>query len=262
MSANILAGGAIVAMLYFGRVFLITVVIAITIAFLLDPIVTMFERMRLPRALASFIVCSIALLILYLVGLALYTQVSGFVDALPNYSQRMNDIVDSFATRVDQVEKRTYQVIVPKRFQQIEQPPPPQVTTPPAENSRRRRTSKTPPPPEPVPTPPAIQEVRIHQEPTPLVTYVYGYLRSFYNVLLMASFVPFLVYFMLSWRDHMRRSFLYLFSGKERQVVGKTWEGVANMVRAYMIGNFILGLMLSTLSSAFLPEHSHAVLAR
>jgi predicted PurR-regulated permease PerM len=67
----------------------------------------------------------------------------------------------------------------------------------------------------------------------------------------MASFVPFLVYFMLSWRDHMRRSFLYLFSGSERQVVGKSWQGVADMVRAYVIGNFILGLMLATISSSF-----------
>jgi predicted PurR-regulated permease PerM len=67
----------------------------------------------------------------------------------------------------------------------------------------------------------------------------------------MASFVPFLVYFMLSWRDHLRRSFLYLFSSAGRQVVGKSWEGVADMVRAYVIGNFILGLMLATLSSLF-----------
>src|SRR4029077_14215980 len=104
--------------------------------------------------------------------------------------------------------------------------------------------------PEPV-APAPIPEVRIHTEPTPLLTYVYGYFRSFYDVLLMASFVPFLVYFMLSWRDHMRRSFLYMFSSAGRQVVGKSWEGVANMVRAYVIGNFILGLMLSALSSLF-----------
>jgi adenylosuccinate lyase len=32
----------------------------------------------------------------------------------------------------------------------------------------------------------------------------------------------------------MRRSFLYLFRGHERQVVGKSWEGVAGMVRAYV----------------------------
>ena len=67
----------------------------------------------------------------------------------------------------------------------------------------------------------------------------------------MASFVPFLVYFMLSWRDHMRRSFFYLFNAGDRHVVGKSWDGVADMIRAYTIGNFVLGLTLSVLSSAF-----------
>jgi predicted PurR-regulated permease PerM len=245
-SVVILAVAAIVALLYFGRIFFITMFIAITIAFLLDPIVILFVKMRLPRAVASFIVCSIALLALYLIGLGLYTQFVGFVEDLPNYSQRMNEIVDTVATRVDQFEKRTYQVVVPKRFQDA--PPPP--GTPPIDTTRRRRGAKPPPEQQPAaPTP--IPEVRIHPEPTPLLTYVYGYVKSFYSVLLMASFVPFLVYFMLSWRDHMRRSFLYLFSGQERHIVGKSWEGVAGMVRAYVIGNFVLGLMLSLLSTLF-----------
>jgi predicted PurR-regulated permease PerM len=242
---TILAIAAGIALLYFGRVFFITMVVAITIAFLLDPVVTAFVKLRVPRAVASFIVCSSALLILYLLGLGLYSQFSGFAEELPAYSQRMNDMVDNIATRVDEVEKRTYQVVIPKRFQ--EAAPPPSGNTVP-EPGRRRRGSK------PVETPIApvqIPEVRIHSEPTPLLTYVYGYIRSFYDVLLMASFVPFLVYFMLSWRDHMRRSFLYLFKGSERQMIGKSWEGVADMVRAYVIGNFILGLMLSTISSAF-----------
>jgi predicted PurR-regulated permease PerM len=173
-------------------------------------------------------------------GFGLYTQFSGFVEELPAYSQRMNEMVDNIATQMEQIEKRTYQVVVPKRFQ--EQPPP----GAPADSTRRRKSAKQ----EPV-LPATIQEVRIHPEPTPLLTYIYGYLRSFYDVVLMASFVPFLVYFMLSWRDHMRRSFLYLFPGTGRQIVGKSWEGVADMVRAYMIGNFVLGVMLSALSCSF-----------
>src|SRR5579864_6773683 len=244
VGVNLLAVAASVALLYFGRVFFITVVVASVIAFLLDPIVTMFVKLRLPRAVASFIVCSIALLMLYFVGLGLYSQLSSFAEDLPNYSERMNGLVDNVATRVDQFEKRTYQVIIPKRFQEAPAPPGAQ----PPDNGRRRKAAKAIEPP---PAPPAIAEVRIHPEPTPLLTYVYGYVRSFYDVLLMASFVPFLVYFMLSWRDHMRRSFLYMFSSAGRQVVGKSWEGVADMVRAYVIGNFILGLMLSVLSSLF-----------
>lgn len=240
-----LAYAAAIALLYFGRVFFITVVIASVIAFLLDPVVTIFVKLRLPRPLATFIVCSTSLLILYLIGLGLYTQFAGFADDLPAYSQRMNDIVDQVATQVDQFEKRTYQMVIPKRFQDV--PAPQQPGTLPTETGRRRRAAKAPEPQTPAPIP----EVRIHPEPTPLLTYVYGYLRSFYDVLLMASFVPFLVYFMLSWRDHMRRSFLYLFSGSGRHVAGKSWEGIAGMVRAYVIGNFILGLLLAVLSCLF-----------
>ncbi len=240
---TILAVAAAVALLYYGRVFFITMVVAITIAFLLDPLVTPFLKMRMPRSVASFIVCSVALLVLYLLGLGLYTQFSSFVQELPTFSQRMNELVDNAAARVDDVEKRTYQVVIPKRFQ--EAPPPAGIPAP--DTGRRRRGAKVVEPPVPA----QIPEVRIHSEPTPLLTYLYGYIRSFYDVLLMASFVPFLVYFMLSWRDHMRRSFLYLFSGSERQIVGKSWQGVADMVRAYVIGNFILGLMLATISSSF-----------
>ena len=245
-SIAVLAFAAAIALLYFGRIFFITVVIAVVIAFLLDPVVTAFVKLRLPRAVASFIVCSIALLALYLLGLGLYTQFAGFVDDLPNYNQRINQLVDDVATQVDQVSKRTYQMVVPKRFQEKEPAP---ATTQSPESLRRRKANKTAP--DVAAPPPAIPEVRIHPEPTPLLTYLYGYLRSFYDVLLMASFVPFLVYFMLSWRDHMRRSFLYLFSGPGRQVVGKSWEGVAEMVRAYVIGNFILGILLSILSCTF-----------
>jgi predicted PurR-regulated permease PerM len=241
---TILAVAAAVALLYFGRVFFITIVVAITIAFLLDPLVTPFLKLRMPRSVASFIVCSVALLTLYLLGLGLYTEFSSFVQELPTFSQRMNELVDNAAARVDEVEKRTYQVVIPKRFQEA----PPPVGVPAPETGRRKRGSKAVEPPA---APAQIPEVRIHTEPTPLFTYVYGYVRSFYDVLLMASFVPFLVYFMLSWRDHMRRSFLYLFAGSERQVVGKSWQGVADMVRAYVIGNFILGLMLATISSSF-----------
>jgi predicted PurR-regulated permease PerM len=240
-SLSVLAFAASIALLYYGRVFFITVVIAVIIAFLLDPVVSVFVKLRLPRAVASFIVCSISLLALYLLGFGLYTQFSGFVEELPIYSQRMNEMVDSVASQMDAIEKRTFQMVVPKRFQ--DQQPPPGV---PPDSARRRKSAKQEPP-----QPVAIQEVRIHPEPKPLLTYVYGYLRSFYDAVLMASFVPFLVYFMLSWRDHMRRSFLYLFPGTGRQVVGRSWESVADMVRAYMIGNFVLGVILSAISAGF-----------
>jgi predicted PurR-regulated permease PerM len=65
----------------------------------------------------------------------------------------------------------------------------------------------------------------------------------------MASFIPFLVYFMLSWRDHINRSFLQLFQGEDRLIAARSMQGIAVMVRAFVVGNFLLGLLLASLSS-------------
>ena len=55
-------------------------------------------RLRLPRGLASFVVCSISLMFLYLAGLGLYTESVAMLDDLPAYSERINELVDTLAT--------------------------------------------------------------------------------------------------------------------------------------------------------------------
>jgi len=245
-STAILATAACIALLYYGRIFLITLVISTIIAFLLDPVVTFFVRLRMPRPLSSLVVCGIALVFLYLIGLGAWTEIAGLVEDLPNYSGRIDAIADAVATRMDQVEQNTIKVIVPKRFRQEEPAAPSPATSALSNILRGRRRPATA-----LTTPPTIPEVRIHQEPKPLFSFLYSYVRSIYDFVLMASFVPFVVYFMLSWRDHLRRSFLYLFSGADRQVAHKTWESIAEATRAYVIGNFMLGLILTVLSSGF-----------
>ncbi len=244
IGVTLIALGAAVALLYFGRLFFITLVVAIIIAFLLDPFVSFLVRLRLPRSLASFLVCSVTLLLIYLLGLGLYAQLSVLAEDLPRYSERLNQLVDNIAQKLEETEQTAYQLLVPKRFQPKE-PPPAQAPAQPA--ARIRRSAE---PPTPI-TPPAVQEVRIQRERTSLVNYVYSYLRSFYYALLMASFVPFLVYFMLSWRDHIRKSFLNLFQVEDRPAVGKSYEGIAGMVRAYVVGNFVLGVLLAAVSGLF-----------
>jgi len=242
---GILATGAAVALLYFGRAFFITISVAAIIAFLLDPVVVLFTRLRLPRGLSSFIVCAISLVLIYLAGVGLYMQGLQISDALPAYGQRISELVDAAAGRMDQIEGKLYESVVPKRFQDAA-PPPPADTG----NKGRKRTAIKAAQPEP-PAPPVVQEVRIQPASTPLIRYLYDYLREFYSTLLMASFVPFLVYFLLSWRDHLRTRFLMLFHGDPRQEAAQAWEGIGTMVRAYVIGNFMLGILL-TISSALL----------
>jgi predicted PurR-regulated permease PerM len=239
----VLALAALVALLYYGQVFFVTLAIALIIAFILEPGVNLLMKVRLPRPVASFVVCVLALLVLYLAGLGFYTQLAELYRDLPAYSQRIEELVETAATRLEEMERSVYRVIVPRRLraQEVEAAVPSQ-SAPPA--ARRRRSAE---PPAPI-TPP-VQEVRILPERSPLRAYLYAHLGSVYQILLMASFVPFLVYFMLSWRDHIHRSFLQLFEGQDRLVAGKSVEGIAAMVRAFVVGNFVLWVILATVSS-------------
>jgi len=245
---NVIALGVIIALLYWARVFFITAISAVIIAFILEPFVGLLMRIRFPRSVASFVVCSMALMLLYLVGLGAYTQMAGLWDELPRFSQRITDVVEGARHKLDAMEAVTYRLIVPAR----PQPQPTAQPAPPPQPTRRKRNQ--PPAVVELPTPPvlvpgAIPEVRIHEERKPLVDILYEQIGSLYQILLMASFVPFLVYFMLSWRDHIHRSFLQFFDGEDRVAAARSLQGIGDMVRGFVVGNFVLGLLLATLSS-------------
>ena len=242
----IIAMGVIIAILYFGRVLFITSIIAVTIAFILEPFVGLLMRIHLPRSLASFVVCTVALLLLYVCGLGAYSQLSGLYEDLPKYGQRIGDIVDGVQQRISSLEEQTYRMLVPARQRQQQEEEERLRAQQAKGKSAKKGTAQAPPP---AIGPAAIQEVRIHPERTAVGDYIQSHLNSFYQILLMASFIPFLVYFMLSWRDHINRSFLQLFHGEDRLVAARSMQGIAVIVRAFVVGNFLLGLLLASLSS-------------
>jgi predicted PurR-regulated permease PerM len=240
VSLPIVALGVIVAILYFGRVFLITAMTAVTIAFILEPFVTVLMRLRLPRSVASFVVCSLALLFLYVIAMGAYSQLTGLYGELPKYGQRIADIVDGIQQKIQGLESDTYRMLVPTR-QRME------------EEERQRLAAKSKSRSKATPPTPAATTPAPAQSPAPgsaISDYIEAHLNSFYQILLMASFIPFLVYFMLSWRDHINRSFLQLFQGEARGVAARSLEGIAEMVRAFVVGNFLLGFLLAIVSSA------------
>jgi predicted PurR-regulated permease PerM len=253
LTGPVIAAGVVLAILYFGRIFFITCLAAVMIAFILEPFVALLMRARFPRAVGSFVVCTVALLFLYLLALGAYSQLAGLWEELPKYAERIGELVDSVRQKVESMEERTYQMIIPARQRQREREREEQERQRQlAEQARRKRRSSRPPEVTatvPEATPGAIPEVRIHEERTPVGDFIYTRLESFYQILLMVSFVPFLVYFMLSWRDHIHRSFLQFFRGEDRMVAARSLRGIADLVRAFVFGNFLLGLVLAITSS-------------
>jgi predicted PurR-regulated permease PerM len=244
----VIAGGVVLAILYFGRVVFITATVSIIIALILEPMVALLINLRLPRTIATFIVCLFGILILYFAGLAGWTQLSSLAGDAPVFKQHVSELAERVAKTLQDIEDSTTHLIpVPKPAAPT---PPPQPAPAPA--PRRTTGSRKGPdviiPPQEVLGVPAIPEVRIHDDRSPVTTYIYERLGTVYEFVLMASFVPFLVFFMLSWRDHIYRSFLRFFSGSDRVAAARSVEGVAGMARAFVVGNFMLGLLLAVMT--------------
>lgn len=244
IATRLIAVACVVAMLYFGRAFFVTLISAVIITFILQPFVLWFMKIKLPRSIASFLVCSIFVLLVYFSGLGLATQATGLIDDLPGYGQKLGELIDGVADRLSELERSVTQMM-PKKLQD----PPPTLGLEAPKKGRRVRIA--PPPPVDPNAPAPVQEVRIQPERSPLLSFLYARIETIYSVTLMASFVPFLVYFMLSWSDHIQRAFLSLFEERDRAVASRSMESVAVMARAYMAGNFVLGLILAVLSTVF-----------
>jgi len=231
----------VVGVLYVGRVFFITLIVAILLAFILEPVVGLFMRIRVPRVPASFLACTLMLGTLYLLMLGLASQMVGLWHELPTYSERVTELVDSASLQIDAFEKTAEELLLPKRLRQA----PPEPEPVPKTTGKRK---KAPAAPE---LPPPVQEVRIREDKQ-MVNFLWDRVSDYWDVLLMASFVPFLVYFMLSWRDHFRRSFLSLMGNEMRRSnLQGAWDGIGHVARAYLVGNFLLGVVLAFGSSLF-----------
>ncbi len=242
---TVIAIAALVALLYYGRDFFVTLIISAIFAFILDPAVLLIMKARIPRAPATAIVIGFAFVGLYVVSAIAWSQVATMAEDLPAYTSRISGLWGQANSQLDGFEQKSISLLVPKSLiaqgEQIQQKPQEA-----ALKSRRRRTSQIQAEAVVVPT---IQEVRLHSDPKPVITILYGYLSGYFHFFIMASFVPFLVYFMLSWRDHISKSVMRLFPGNERYIVGKTWSGIGDSTRAYVLGNFLLWVLLSVVSS-------------
>jgi predicted PurR-regulated permease PerM len=68
------------------------------------------------------------------------------------------------------------------------------------------------------------------------------------ETVLTLCFIPFLVYFMLSWQEHARTKTVQLFSPQYRSTAYVTLGQISLMMRSFIAGNFIIGLFMSICS--------------
>ena len=69
------------------------------------------------------------------------------------------------------------------------------------------------------------------------------------TAVLAASFVPFLVFFMLTWQQHVRSATVMLFPMENRHTAYVTLGLISAMVRSFMVGNLLIGLFVGAVST-------------
>jgi predicted PurR-regulated permease PerM len=216
----------VLAVCYLAQAVVITLLCSVLCAFLLEPVVAVLVRIRFPRALAAFLVCVLAAAALVMLGGVVVSRGAALVEEMPGYEAGIRDTLDRAWLRIQNMEAFVMRFMPRPRQQPAAQP-------------KRGRAS----------APPPVPEVRLREEAGLVSRYVFPQLRSLYEVVLLASFVPFLIYFMLSWKEHMRRGFVNLFEGDNRVVAQRTLDGIGTMVRGFVVGNFLIAVLLASLSA-------------
>ena len=90
----LLIGVILVAIMYFGRDVLIPLALSGILSFMLAPLVTALQRLRLPRPLAVMVVVLIAFAAIFALGRVLATQVTGLAEDLPKYQETISKKIE------------------------------------------------------------------------------------------------------------------------------------------------------------------------
>ena len=70
------------------------------------------------------------------------------------------------------------------------------------------------------------------------------------DILLAASFIPFLAYFLLTWQSHARSATVMLFPLHYRHTAFVTLGLIGKMLQSFIVGNLLIGLLISGVSVA------------
>ncbi len=207
----ILAGAAVLSLVYVGKFILVVVLVSILISFVLAPVVDFLTRFQVPRGLGSLIAVLLLVVAAATATYVSYNRAMDFMTQLPTYKARIQQMMAHVREQAQQIEQTTETVL------------------PSSEEDKKTVT------------------VKQSSSWTDLVS---RNASSVSEIVLSLTFIPFLVFFMLSWQDHVRSASVMLFSMENRNTAYVMLGLVARMIRSFIVGNFIIGVFLSACSIA------------
>lgn len=202
---------AFLGLIYILKLVMVTTFASMLLAFVLEPLVLQLRRLRLPRSVAAII--AVTLLVVLSAGLTyfFYSRAVDFATQLPKYSGRIKQSLSEFRKQTSKLEESTQSVI------------------------GGGGDGKKPIP------------VEIHESPG-IKNMIATGSGAFGDALLGLTFAPFLIYFMLTWKDHAHAATVRLFPKEHRLAAHRTIGKITDMIRSYIASNVFIGLVNAVLS--------------
>ncbi len=211
-SQRIIALGIVFAFLYWASSVVMTLLLAVLVAYFLDPVVQFLSRLHVPRALGALLVLVAVIALVSGMGYLLLDRADQFSADWPRYSVRMRHVTTALDRKVATFERQV------------------EAITPEGEPGR--------------PAPRVTDGVSLR------ALLVRG-VGSLYSILLVATFLPFLVFFMLAAKPRILHATMELFRSEDRTRVQDALNQVSAVLRNYVAGNALVALILILASWAF-----------
>lgn len=211
-SLQILAGAVVLLFFYYAAGVVITVLLSILLAYFLDPAVELLERLRMPRTIGALVMVLLLIAVLGAVGYGLWVRGSDFASNWPVYRDILRQVTGPIEGKLSRIEGGVSDLTTPTGVAK----------------------SATP----------AAETGMVH------TLFLRG-IGSLYALVLEATFVPFLVFFMLAGKREAWHSTLQLFPVSRRTQVKETLDDLRNVLRDYLIGMSVVTLVVIACTSLF-----------
>jgi predicted PurR-regulated permease PerM len=212
VSTRIIAAGIVIGFCYWASMVIVTVFAAVLMAYFLDPIVGWLERIRIPRALGSLLVVLLSLSLFAVLGWLLVERFDQFGQDWPKYRAPLREAAAAIESRMATFEQHVSEIE-------------------PAEKPGERVVTVA--------------------ESHPFRTVLVGRIGSLSEFVLAATFMPFLVFFMLAAKRQVWHATMQLFPANQRTQVRDTLADVTQVLRSYLMGTALVGLVLVLASWLF-----------
>lgn len=203
------------ALLYYGRVFFITVAFGLFLAFAMRPFVSLLERARVPRVVAILLLLFVLIGALVLLLINVTAQLNQFYVDLPRYQARIRELVSSVTDFVNRVRERMGNIL--------------------PEESR------------------AVREVKITESPLAATKAFVAQIGTTLHFLLYAAAVPFLTFFMLKDREKFARVIEGMLARSPHLGGGDVTAAVSRTMTGYAVGlAFVMLIMAAATTLALM----------